>query len=105
MEKNEVLNMLLTAIEKGLPRSMKSFVDNYDDLYMGWDICPKPGTLIRFMAGMSDASLINIISVTAMPYQDTVTKHIFSGRIPQTQEGEPDYTFIANLLGNYQKIG
>lgn len=93
-------------IKSALPGALVRYVDNYDDYHYGWDISPKPGTLIQMKVAMNDAMYIAIELFEVFTYNVTVRyKRIFSGQIPadKTITG-PDWDFIEGILRNYDKF-
>lgn len=94
------------VIREAMPKAMLAFIDNYDDFYCGWDICPKPGVLIQFRVKIGDCFDISITKYVTDLLDDKLRKNkIFHGYIPPTKDMEPDFEFIQQLLKNWASIG
>ncbi len=106
---NEKDEAIYADIRKALPKGMVRFVDNYDDVNYGWDICPDPGILIQFKVNMSDPMRISIkkygiIVGAQVGHMSVIQATLFSGLIPPNSHSEPDYDFIRKILTNYKSF-
>lgn len=91
-------------IKEALPNALIEYC-NYDDDYFGWDICPKPGTMIKFMVYTQNQIQVKITIYKIKTYSHSNTeyyeKQVYLGTIPD-DESEPDFKFIMQLLKNWQ---
>lgn len=102
---NDVLD-LGSIIKDALPKSMVSYCSNFDDFYHGWDICPQPGILIRLCVEMNDAMRIRITKYITITYDGTCQmRQMYFGTVPASDEMEPDFGFVKQLLKNWDAVG
>lgn len=102
---NDLLD-LSSTIKEAFPKAMVTYCKNFDDYYHGWDICPKPGTLIRFSVAMNNPMYIHLVKYTTITYDGTCQmRQMYSGSVPASDEMEPDYGFVKQLLKNWNAVG
>jgi len=102
-----------TEIEKIVRNAFKEsiiqYVGNFDDVFWGWEICPKPGHYIRFGIMEGEDMKIRIeksILKTWSGMDTAIYTRMFYGYIPLNSEiMEPDFEFIEQLLKCYESIG
>ncbi len=90
-------------IKEALPGALIEYVDNYDDINFGWDICPTAGIILQLMVYTGDQMKISInIYMTILYYPvKTEFKRVYSGRVPTDENLNPDLNFIKQLLKNW----
>lgn len=102
---NDVLEFGST-IKEALPKAMVTYCSNFDDYYHGWDICPQPGIMIRFRVAMENCMRILLTKYMIMTFDGTCQmRQMFSGTIPASDEMEPDFGFVKQLLKNWNAVG
>lgn len=88
------------------PDALIKAVTNFDDFYYGYEICPLPGVLVKFMVKNDEPLRIKVFKYVMNPMRDGLSEHtIFKGSIPPTNDMEPDLDFIQKLLENWNSIG
>lgn len=106
MEKNTDIKTTEELLNKTFPKAKFEYYDNFDDVFCGWDICPKPGIMIRFGISLYNSEQINICLYKINTLDDTLeVRRLFSGYVPKISPNEIDFKFIETLLTNYDKIG
>jgi len=100
----------LTLITSVFPNCLWRFVENYDDIYCGFEFALEPGVLLIFKWRIDDHYRIKIEAIqtdySSIIYtSDSFNSRyrlIFNGPIPSDSNYEPDFDFIKKVLLNYK---
>lgn len=93
-------------IHEALPTAMVEYCSNFDDLYYGWDICPKAGVLIRFNVNLNNEMKIKLVKYIIRTYDNNLlVKQMYFGDIPPDERLDPDFNFVKQILKNWKNIG
>lgn len=107
MEKQDKFGYEL-IIKEALPDAMIQYVDNFDDVNFGWEICPRPGVLIEIKVQMCNEIYVQILKYRTVTYRKELdVREIYYGELPSEDfmEGRPDLDFFKKLIQNWPKIG
>lgn len=107
MEKQDKFGYEL-IIKEALPDAMIQYVDNFDDVNFGWEICPRPGILIEVKVQMYKEIYVQIVKYRTVTHNGhRLERHeIYDGELPANDELEgPDLDFFKKLIHNWPKMG
>lgn len=84
------------------------FFENLDDMNYAWHVGVSTDVMLQFKVSMGDEFSIEIVKYTILWHSSGSgcdRRIIFRGKLPATDNSEPDLDFVKKILANWKYIG
>lgn len=99
---------LRELLTKAFPEDRIHYIDNYDDNSSCYRVNPDATVMIQIQCSWKydeDRCWIKVSVYNILAWTETIAvKHIYSGDLLRTQEGDVDWDFLAKILTNYSRF-